>query len=60
MTRVTGKANVLSLQKYAELRAAAWVCKSTRLQQDTGLECRTDLRSGLKQTLLWYQENGWL
>ena len=60
LTRVTGKANVLSLQKYAELRAAAWVCSPSRLQQDTGLECRTNLRSGLKQTLLWYRENRWL
>lgn len=60
LSRVTGKANVLSLQKYAELRAAAWVCSPSHLRQDTGLECRTDLRSGLKQTLSWYRENRWL
>jgi nucleoside-diphosphate-sugar epimerase len=60
ISRVTGKANVLSLQKYAELRAAAWVCSPARLQKDTGLQCRTDMRSGLQQTLLWYQENGWV
>jgi nucleoside-diphosphate-sugar epimerase len=60
ISRATGKASVLGLQKYSELRAAAWVCSPARLQQDTGLECRTDLRSGLKQTILWYQENGWL
>lgn len=60
LTRITGRANVLSLQKYAELRAAAWVCSPSRLQQDTGMACPTDLRSGLKQTLSWYQENRWL
>lgn len=60
LTRMTGKANVLSLQKYAELRAAAWVCSPSRLQQDAGIQCRTDLRSGLRQTLLWYLENRWI
>jgi nucleoside-diphosphate-sugar epimerase len=60
MTRLTRQANVLSLQKYAELRAAAWVCNPARLQLDTGIDCRTELRAGLNQSLLWYRENGWL
>ena len=60
MSRLTGVANVLSLQKFAELRAPGWVCASTRLERDTGCVCPTTLRLGIAQTLAWYQQNRWL
>jgi nucleoside-diphosphate-sugar epimerase len=60
ITRVTGKANVLSLQKYSELRAAAWVCDPLRLRNEMGYECSTNLKSGVERTLAWYRENRWL
>jgi nucleoside-diphosphate-sugar epimerase len=60
MSRLTGVANVLSLQKYAELRAPGWVCDGTRLERETGSVCPTTLRQGIAQTLAWYQQNHWL
>src|SRR5207244_1875559 len=36
LTRITGKANVLSLQKYAELRAPGWVCDPSLLEHEIG------------------------
>jgi nucleoside-diphosphate-sugar epimerase len=59
-TRVTGKANVLSLQKYAELRAPGWVCDPTLMQRELGFTCSTQLQSGIEQTLRWYQAKRWL
>jgi nucleoside-diphosphate-sugar epimerase len=59
-SRLTGKPNVLSLQKYAELRASGWVCDSKRLAEDTGYVCPTHLRQGMGETLAWYREHGWL
>jgi nucleoside-diphosphate-sugar epimerase len=59
-TRLTGKANVLSLQKYPELRAPGWVCDPTLMQRDLGFTCATQLRSGIEQTLRWYRDERWL
>jgi nucleoside-diphosphate-sugar epimerase len=59
-SRLTGKPNVLSLQKFAELRAPGWVCDPALLQKELGIQCPTSLKAGIAQTLLWYRENGWL
>jgi nucleoside-diphosphate-sugar epimerase len=59
-SRLTGKASVLSLQKYAELRAPGWVCDPGLLERDTGCACPTALSAGVAQTLAWYREHRWL
>lgn len=60
ISKVTGKARLLNLQKFAELRAPGWVCDCSRLQKDVGWFCPTDLREGVARTLAWYQQNRWL
>lgn len=60
LSRLTRSANVLSLQKYAELRAPGWVCDTTKLQKQLGLSCPTGLAEGVKRTLSAYRETGWL
>lgn len=57
---VTGVPGVLSLQKYAELKAKGWVCDSSRMRKELGMECPTLLRQGIARTLRWYRENDWL
>jgi nucleoside-diphosphate-sugar epimerase len=59
-THLTGKASVLSLQKWPELRAPGWVCDPARLRVELGIECPTTLEQGIAQTLAWYRENQWL
>jgi nucleoside-diphosphate-sugar epimerase len=58
--RATGKARLLSLQKYAELRAPGWVCDPTLLRLEIGYECRTTLEQGVTETLEWYRREKWL
>ena len=60
VSRLTGKPNVLSRQKYDELRAPGWVCDPSRLRQEAGLTCDTTLDPGIARTLSWYREQGWL
>ena len=60
ISRLTRKPNVLSRQKYAELRAPGWVCTPARLQQELGLVCATELREAVAETLAWYRRRGWL
>ncbi|HOC57094.1 MAG TPA: NAD(P)-dependent oxidoreductase [Verrucomicrobiota bacterium] len=59
-SRLTGKASVLSLQKFAELRAPGWVCDPARLERETGCACATTLKAGIAETLRWYQDRDWL
>jgi nucleoside-diphosphate-sugar epimerase len=59
-SRLTGKPNVLSLQKFAELRAPGWVCTPTRLERETGSTCATTLKAGISETLSWYRQHNWL
>lgn len=59
-SRLTGKPNILSLQKFAELRAPGWVCTPTRLERETGCTCVTTLKAGIAETLNWYRQHNWL
>ena len=59
-TRLTGKANILSMQKWAEFRAVGWVCDPALLRQELGYECATPLKAGIAASLNWYREQRWL
>jgi len=59
-SRITGRPGILSRQKYLEARAAGWVCNVTRLREELGVECGTDLREGVARTRDWYRGEGWL
>ncbi|MEI7729938.1 MAG: NAD(P)-dependent oxidoreductase [Verrucomicrobiota bacterium] len=60
ISRLTGKANVLSRQKYAELAAPGWVCSAAKLKSDTGFEATTTFKVGAAATLLWYRAEQWM
>jgi nucleoside-diphosphate-sugar epimerase len=60
ISRLTGKPNILSRQKYTELSAPGWVCDPARLRQELRIECATKLQVGLAETLEWYRQHGWL
>ena len=59
-SQVTRRAQLLNLQKYAELRAPGWVCSPLKLQRETGLVCGTTLSQGVRETLEWYTREHWL
>jgi nucleoside-diphosphate-sugar epimerase len=58
--RLAGKPSLLNRQKYAELRAPGWVCDSSRFRREVGYVASTPLPEGIRQTIAWYRENGWL
>lgn len=60
LSRLTGQPSVLSLQKFAELRAPGWVCDPTLLERETGCVCATTLKGGVAETLNWYRQHNWL
>jgi nucleoside-diphosphate-sugar epimerase len=60
ISRLTGRANVLSRQKYAELAAPGWVCDNSKLVKQAGEGSFTDLATGWAETAAWYRREGWL
>lgn len=58
--RLTGRARMLSLQKFAELRAPGWVCDPALLRNEIGHESGTTLEKGIAETLEWYRKERWI
>jgi len=58
--RGTGRPGILSREKIAEARCAAWICDPSRAARELGFRARTPLQKGLSETLAWYKESGWL
>jgi nucleoside-diphosphate-sugar epimerase len=59
-SRLTGKASLLGLQKFAELRAPGWVCDPGLFEKETGCHCTTTLKAGISEALGWYRHHGWI
>ncbi len=60
LSRVTKKASVINLDKYREMKAAFWTADTSKAQKILGFQPRYTLEQGLRETLTWYKENGWL
>jgi nucleoside-diphosphate-sugar epimerase len=58
--RLTGRPQILSVDRRRELMAPGWVCSTRRMEQELALSCGTDLREGVRQTFEWYRSAGWL
>jgi nucleoside-diphosphate-sugar epimerase len=59
-SRISGRATLMNLQKFAELRASGWVCDPSLLEQEVGAQCATELESGIAATLSWYRRELWV
>lgn len=60
MTRFDGKPRIFNRQRVVMGKQRAWTCRHDAARQDFGYTPRTDLRSGVGQTLDWYRSSGWL
>ena len=59
-SRLSGRPTLLSLQKFAELRAPGWVCDASSFQRELGYTCSTTLDQGIAESLEWYRREKWL
>jgi nucleoside-diphosphate-sugar epimerase len=60
LSRVTGRPNILSRQKLAELLAPGWVCSTEAIRKDLGYTAHTLIKEGVARTLEWYRGEGWI
>ena len=60
VARLTRKPGIISREKIAEARCAAWTCDGGLAARELGFVAPTSLDEGLAATLAWYKEAGWL
>ncbi len=57
---LSGRPATVNSQKIKELLQRSWLCDSIKAQTGLGFNPKIDLESGIRGTLHWYQNNGWL
>ena len=58
--RMTGKVTALNNDKYNILRQRNWRCDIGPARRELGFEPKVMLDEGVKRTIGWYKEHGWL
>lgn len=60
ISRLTGKISVLNNDKYNILRQRNWQCDIQPAVDELGYKPVYNLERGVRETIRWYQDNGWL
>jgi nucleoside-diphosphate-sugar epimerase len=55
-----GRPASISSQKVKELLQPSWLCDSSKAMACLGFHPEIDLESGVRNTVRWYQDHGWL
>ena len=58
--RMTGKVTALNNDKYNILKQRNWRCDIQPAIDELGYQPKVQLEEGVKRTIKWYQDNGWL
>ena len=58
--RMTGKVTALNNDKYNILKQRNWRCDIQPAIDELGYQPKYDLKRGVKETIKWYKDNGWL
>lgn len=57
---LTGKVTALNNDKYNIMRQRNWRCDIAPARRELGYEPQVKLEEGVRRSIKWYQENGWL
>ena len=57
---LTGKAPVINRDKVTDLSQTGWTCSIERAQRELGYSPKVPLEEGLRETIVWYKNEGWL
>lgn len=60
VSHVTGKVTALNGDKYHILKQRNWRCDISPAVEELGYKPQYDLERGVKETIAWYKDNGWL
>jgi nucleoside-diphosphate-sugar epimerase len=59
-SRLRGRESILSREKVREGRCRYWVANTSRAERELHFQTRTSLEDGIRKTLAWYKNSGWL
>lgn len=59
-SRFRGQPGILSREKVLEARCRYWTCDTRKAREELGFCARRSLAEGLRETLAWYKDAGWL
>jgi UDP-glucose 4-epimerase len=57
---LSGKTTALNIQKVRELLQPSWTCNPSKAQADLDFNPAIDLETGIRNTIEWYRQKGWL
>ena len=57
---LTGKPPVINRDKVTDLSQAGWTCSIERAKNELGYAPKVGLEEGLRETIAWYKNEGWL
>jgi dihydroflavonol-4-reductase len=58
--RLAGSNPALNWERYEQMKPDYWVCSSQKAKKDFGFETNTGIEDGIRETVNWYVEQGWL
>ena len=60
ISRITQKPSTLNRDKFKIMKQRNWICETEPLKNDLGFSAKYDLEAGLKESIQWYKEQGWI
>jgi len=57
---LTGKPTPLSPEKFKEMKQVSWLMDTRKAKNLLSFETRVSLDEGLRETIAWYRDTGWL
>ncbi len=60
LNRFKKRPSIISRQKLIEMRQDFWVCSGKKAETVLGFKTETDIYEGIRETLEWYVQHGWL
>jgi nucleoside-diphosphate-sugar epimerase len=56
----TKKPSLMNQQRIIDMKQDYWTCSGNKAKNDFGFNAEISLENGVRETLVWYQENKWL
>jgi nucleoside-diphosphate-sugar epimerase len=58
--KLLNKSMTLNTDKYLILKQRNWICDTEPLRRDLNFKPKYNLEAGLKESIEWYKQSGWL
>ncbi|MBN2030921.1 NAD-dependent epimerase/dehydratase family protein [bacterium] len=60
ISKITGKSMVLNKQRMQIIKQRYWICDGSKAVKELGFRSDFSLEEGIRKSIAWYRENGWL